>query len=158
MPVLIDEAAKEVALRRWNLPECLHVPIAAVDEDAIRNYIGTVALRAALDALLVRKSKSNVEDVAYTIFPKRLWDMAQGDRAQLFGFYRMAFPAYKAINRKANGRGLYFERMMMYGRGPCDGNQLEYVLSQYNSRSGVRRSMLQTTTTRRIVYQAPYLF
>ena len=42
MPVLIDEAAKEVALRRWNLPECLHVPVAAVDEDAIRNYIGTV--------------------------------------------------------------------------------------------------------------------
>ncbi len=104
------------------------------------------SLRTALDALLVRKSKSNVEDVAYTIFPQRLWDMAQGDRAQLFDFYRMAFPAYKAMNRKANGRGLYFERMMMYGRGPCDGNQLEYVLSQYNSRSGVRRSMLQTTT------------
>lgn len=104
------------------------------------------SLRTALDALLVRKSKSNVEDVAYTIFPQRLWDMAQGDRAQLFDFYRMSFPAYKAMNRKANGRGLYFERMMMYGRGPCDGNQLEYVLSQYNSRSGVRRSMLQTTT------------
>ncbi len=42
MPVVIDEVAKEVALRRWNLPECLHVPVAAVDEDAIRNYIGTV--------------------------------------------------------------------------------------------------------------------
>jgi hypothetical protein len=42
MPLLIDEAAQEIALRRWALPECLHVPIAAVDEEAIRAYIGTV--------------------------------------------------------------------------------------------------------------------
>ena len=56
------------------------------------------------------------------------------------------FPRWQAMNRKANGRGLYFERMVMYGRGPCDGNQLEWILSQYNSRAGVRRSMLQATT------------
>jgi hypothetical protein len=42
MPFLIDEAAKETALRRWVLPECLHVPIAAADESAIRDYIGDV--------------------------------------------------------------------------------------------------------------------
>lgn len=42
MPLLIDDAAKETALRRWVLPDCLHVPIAAVDEDAIRAYIGDV--------------------------------------------------------------------------------------------------------------------
>jgi hypothetical protein len=42
MPLLIDEAAKEIAVRRWNLPECLHVPIAAVDENAIRAYVGNV--------------------------------------------------------------------------------------------------------------------
>ena len=44
------------------------------------------------------------------------------------------------------GRGLYFERMVMYGRGPCDGNQLEWILSQFGSRKGVRRSMLQAAT------------
>jgi hypothetical protein len=42
MTLLIDEIAKDVALKRWALPECLHVPIAAVDEEAIRNYIGAV--------------------------------------------------------------------------------------------------------------------
>jgi hypothetical protein len=42
MPLLIDETAKETAVRRWNLPECLHVPIAAVDEGAIRSYVGNV--------------------------------------------------------------------------------------------------------------------
>lgn len=42
MPLLIDKAAREIALSRWTLPLCLHVPIAAVDEEAIRNYIGTI--------------------------------------------------------------------------------------------------------------------
>lgn len=105
-----------------------------------------LAVRTALDALLLCKGKRDVEDVAYTIFPQRLWELAHGDRAMLFAYYGMAIPAYKAMNRKANGRGLYFERFTMYGRGPCDGNQLEWILSQYESRPGVRRSMLQATT------------
>ena len=42
MALLIDETAKGIAFNRWGLPECLHVPIAAVDEDAIRNYIGNI--------------------------------------------------------------------------------------------------------------------
>ena len=42
MSFLIDHVAKEIALTRWALPECLHVPIAAVDEAAIRNYIGEI--------------------------------------------------------------------------------------------------------------------
>ncbi|WP_421616380.1 hypothetical protein [Agrobacterium tumefaciens] len=85
----------------------------------------------SLDTLLKIEGRCVVEDVAYTIFPQRLWQMAQGNRAKLFSYYKMAFPGYQAMNRKANGRGLYFERMMMYGRGPSDGNQLEYMLSQY---------------------------
>lgn len=103
-------------------------------------------IRSALDKLLVAKGKRDVEDVAYTIFPQRLWTMAQGDRAKLFEFYKMAFPFYRAINPKANGRGLYFERLTMYGSGPCNGNQLEWILSQHERRSGVRRSMAQATT------------
>ena len=42
MPFMIDHVAKKRALRQWVLPECLHVPIAAVDEGAIRSYIGDV--------------------------------------------------------------------------------------------------------------------
>jgi hypothetical protein len=40
MPFLIDKAAREIALTQWVLPDCLHVPIAAVDEAAITAYIG----------------------------------------------------------------------------------------------------------------------
>lgn len=103
-------------------------------------------VRCALDELLKRKGRLSVEDVAFTIFPQRLWQMCRGNRARLFGLYRATFPRWQAMNRKANGRGLYFERMVMFGRGPCDGNQLEWILSQYHSRPGVRRSMLQATT------------
>ena len=103
-------------------------------------------MRQALDQLLKRKDRYSVENVAFTIFPQRYWEMSRGDRNRLFEQYRKTFPRLQAMNRKANSCGLYFERMMMYGRGPCNGNQLEWILSQYNSRKGVRRSMLQATT------------
>ncbi|MFI4999884.1 MAG: thymidylate synthase [Reyranellales bacterium] len=109
---------------------------AAVEDPAVRH---------ALDGLLKCKGRLLVDDVAFTIFPQRLWEMSRDDRTRLFAIYRATFPRWQAMNRQANGRGLYFERMVMYGRGPCDGNQLEWILSQ-SSRKGVRRSMLQATT------------
>ena len=99
------------------------------------------AVRQALDQLLKRKGRLKVEDVAFTIFPQRLWEMSRGDRTRLFTLYRATFPRWQAMNKKANGRGLYFERMVMYGRGPCDGNQLEWILSQYGSRASGRASL-----------------
>jgi hypothetical protein len=42
MSFLVDHAAREIALTRWALPESLHVPIAAVDETAIKTYIGDI--------------------------------------------------------------------------------------------------------------------
>ena len=42
MVVHIDHVAKEEVLRQFVLPECLHVPVAAINEDAIRLYIGTI--------------------------------------------------------------------------------------------------------------------
>lgn len=42
MPFLIDQAAQQIATTRWGLPVCLHVPIVAVDEAAIRTYVGDI--------------------------------------------------------------------------------------------------------------------
>lgn len=42
MTYAVDEIARDTALRRWALPECLHVPIAAVSEEAIQTYIGDI--------------------------------------------------------------------------------------------------------------------
>ena len=99
-------------------------------------------VRSALDRLLKRKRRRSVEDVAFTIFPQRLWAMCD-NRARFFDLYIATFPRWQALNKRLNRRGLYFERMVKYGRGPCNGNQLEWLLSQYASRPGVRRSMLQ---------------
>jgi hypothetical protein len=104
------------------------------------------AVRLAMDAVLELKGQMPVEDVAFTIFPQQLWTMAQGDRAKLFQFYKWSFPAFRAWNRQKNGRGLYFQRLTMYGRGPCNGNQLEWIIKQSTSRKGTRRSMAQATT------------
>ena len=105
-----------------------------------------VTVRQALDQLLEGKARPKIDTVAFTIFPQRLWVMSRGDRRRLFALYRATVRRWKAMNKKANGRGLYFERLVDYGRGPVDGNQLEWILSQYNSRKGVRRSLLQATT------------
>lgn len=122
----------------------LVLSVAGFDEQGA--VVEDSAVRHGLDELLKRKSRLSVEDVAFTIFPQRLWEMCRGNRSRFFALYRATFPRWQAMNKKANGRGLYFERMVMYGRGPCDGNQLEWILSQYHSRPGVRRSMLQATT------------
>lgn len=105
----------------------------------------TPAIRGALDVLLLKKNLRSVEDVAFTIFPQRLWEIAQSDRSALFRYYKDAFPRYQAMNPRDNRRGLYFERMTNYGRGPCGGNQLEWILSQFDGREGVRRSMFQAS-------------
>ncbi|MFC7700867.1 hypothetical protein ACFQX9_29790 [Bradyrhizobium sp. GCM10028915] len=69
MALLIDDIAKDIALTRWALPECLHVPIAALDEDAIRNYVGAVervvsgpGLRSALLVTLAGRYCSSSSD------------------------------------------------------------------------------------------------
>ena len=106
----------------------------------------SLAVRQALDRLLLRKGRFDVEAVAFTIFPQRIWEISRGDRTRLFRLYGETFPRFQAMNRRANGRGMYFERMIMYGSGPYRVNQLEWVLSQYSRRKSVRRSMLQATT------------
>lgn len=104
-----------------------------------------VGVRAALDQLLISNGHRAVSDVAHTIFPQRIWQIAQGDRSYFYSLYKEVFPRYRAMNAKGNRRGLYFERLIDYKRGPNDGNQLEWILAQYNSRAGVRRSMFQAS-------------
>lgn len=104
MTFLIDNAARDVALTRWALPECLHVPIAAVDEAAITNYIGEIeqvlADGSPRRALLVRTKEPPSIDTQLPI-----WELPASkvlhERRQVWvhiGFtryrraYRIAFP------------------------------------------------------------------
>ena len=58
MKIEIDNVAREVAFKKAVIPECLHVPIAAVDEVSICKYIGSivdvVSFNTARRALVVK--------------------------------------------------------------------------------------------------------
>lgn len=107
----------------------------------------TPEIRQALDDLLETEGEQSVEKVAFTIFPERYWVMAQGDRKKLFDFYRKAFPRFKRMEPRKNAHGLYFERLTMFDGVPNDGNQLETILSRYETRGGkMQRMQLQAST------------
>lgn len=151
-PLLVDEPDISRAWAKAVLhvmdhagPEISPLILSVTDFDEQGAIPETSAIRAALDTLLAAKRMRSVEDVAFTIFPQRLWGIAQGNRAALFQYYKDAFPRYQAMNPRDNRRGLYFERMTGYGRGPCDGNQLEWIISQFEGRERVRRSMFQVS-------------
>jgi len=151
-PVLIDEADLSIAWAKAVLHVIDHTGLeisplilSVTGFDANGAFAENADIRTSLNQLLVAKNHRTIEDVAFTIFPQRLWQVAQGNRQLLFDYYRKAFPRYQAMNPKDNRRGLYFERLVSFGSGPCDGNQLEWILSQFNSRDGVRRSMFQAS-------------
>lgn len=112
--------------------------------DPANAVIESADIRAALDVVYAETENWDIETVAFTIFPQRYWQLAQGDRTALFRIYKDAFPRIRQMNKHDNRRGLYFERLTMFGRGPCDGNQLEWILSQFQP--GVIRSKFQATT------------
>lgn len=133
----IDRPGSKVSPVMLSLTGFDHV--GAIAEDA--------AVRSAMASALKAKNCLDIEGVAWTIFPQRLWRMAKGDRALFFALYAKTFPRYVAMNRTANRRGLYFERLTMFGADvPCGGNQLEWIISQHAARSGVRSSMFQAAT------------
>ncbi len=132
---IIDNPGTEIAP--------LVVSLTGFDQD---NALGEdLSFRAKVDELLETKGKSSVENVGFTIFPERYWAIAGGSRKNLFELYEKSFGRMQAMYPNKNGRGLYFQRLMMYGQGPCEGNQLEWIISQYTGRTGVRRSMLQAS-------------
>lgn len=151
VPMLIDEANLSRAWARAFLyvldhsGNCISPLIISITgfKDGVPEEDEHV--RRELDKVLIAKRHLPIDDVAFTIFPQRIWRLAKGERQKLFSYYRMAFPRYQAMNRRSNRRGLYFERLVSFGRGPKDGNQLEWILSQFEARTGVRKSMFQAS-------------
>ena len=97
-------------------------------------------LRKALDAVLLAEGMQRVETVANTIFPASMWNPT-APRDQLFARYQKVAPRLRRSSPK-NKRGIYFERMIT-GGPPGRENQLDFALTTYSTRTGVRRSVLQ---------------
>lgn len=98
------------------------------------------AIRAALDAALDAADLQTCESASSTIFPNSLWNPAAPAK-QLYDRYQAILPKLMKASRK-NQRGLYFERLTS-GGPPGKENQLDFILSTYKGRAGVRRSALQ---------------
>ncbi len=106
-----------------------------------------IDIRQSLDQCLVDNGDQKIHTVANTIFPDSLWRRSKCQRHELFERYLKFLPRAKAIKhcKHKNSRGLYFERLIAFGSGPCKGNQLEFIISEYQKRKGVRRSMFQAS-------------
>src|SRR5262249_53770153 len=93
-------------------------------------------IRGCLDEALDRLDQYSCHTVANTIFPVGLWEHCGHNRHALFSRYLTLFER-KLKRRKGNHFGLYFERMIRFGRGPEGGNQLEHIIKNYEA--GVSR-------------------
>ena len=116
----------------------LIVSITGFDDGG--NVQEDLLIRDVLNNFLIKNKLQGVETVANTIFPSSLWN-PKNNRSELFKRYKKIFPRLKKLSSK-NKKGLYFDRMIQNG-SQGHPNQLEFIINQYRSRNGVRRSMLQ---------------
>jgi hypothetical protein len=84
------------------------------------------AIRDLLDAALRQQGLANCHTVANTIFPQNLWERS-AHRQEFYQHYLHILSKIKRRN-PANRYGLYFERMISFGSGPQDGNQLQHLI------------------------------
>ena len=101
-------------------------------DEALAEY----ADKKAADEGEVKKPRQALtcQGVANTIFPGSLW--SPGTDRQLF--YKRYLAMLPRLKRRGSPRGLYFERLIAYGRGPQGGNQLEHIIEAYAG--GLRRT------------------
>jgi hypothetical protein len=105
------------------------------------------AIRGAVDAFLAAQGKRDTENVAWTIFPQRYWEMAGKDRTLFFEIFIDAFQRVQAFNPRNNKRGSYFQRMIDLNGDGSGPNQLRWMLDQYRDHPAARRaSKFQATT------------
>lgn len=135
---MIDDVARDRALNRFGIPHCLHVPIAAVNEQAITDYVGDIVQvlsgRGARKAFLVQARPAVPIDTCYPIWdhpgsaifhaPLQVWVHEQYRRYR--PAYRRAFPdediqglvLSHALNRRVAAlKGFGFVRLTPTSRG-----------------------------------------
>ena len=107
-----------------------------------------------LNKCLLENDEKEINKVAQTIFPNYMWKYSNNNRQEFFDNYIKDIPNIKAA-AKPKRPCLYFERLIAFESGPHNGNQLEHIISEYNSvynsdtnllkRKGVRKSMFQAS-------------
>jgi hypothetical protein len=96
----------------------------------------SAAVRMCLDDTLRDLGRYSCQTNANLICPIAWWDRAP-DRHAFFARFREFYPGLRRWNR-LNRNGTYFGRLVAFGRGPEDGNQLEHIIKNFTER-GVSR-------------------
>lgn len=103
-------------------------------------------VRKKLDSMLISNGNRSIQTVSETIFPNSLYQYCGKKRHTLYKEYCNNLPRIKSIDKKANGKGTYFERLIAYEGNSRIINQLEIIISSLNIDSNVkRRSKLQAS-------------
>ncbi len=87
-------------------------------------------VRTAVDTFLEAQGKRDTENVAWTIFPQRYWDISGGDRNAFFELFIESFERVQDFNPRNNKRGSYFQRLVDLNGGGKGPNQLNPCLQQ----------------------------
>lgn len=123
------------SMRHPELSPCT-ITVTGLSNDGITEYD---QIRRELDTSLSSHSMRLCHTVANTIFPVQFWNRNR-DRSELYDRYLRCL---KQIHcDKANGKGVYFERLVSYRDGV---NQLEYIINTYTKYENHRRSALQAS-------------
>ena len=105
----------------------LIVTVDCTRDNAISEHID---IRNALDLELVKYGEFSIETVANTIFPQSLWNQKR-NRDLLYKRYIKIWP--KIRKHIQNRRGTYFQRLIAFNDDTHPVNQLEHILSGWNS-------------------------
>ncbi len=122
----------------------LTLSLTGFDEDGYP--FETQTIRHAIDEMLASLGKRDCDNVAFTIFPERYYQLAEGDRAEFFAMYKEAFPRIQTFNPRNNKRGSYFQRLIDFEGGGAGFNQLDWILTEYHRNPKTRASKWQATT------------
>jgi hypothetical protein len=146
-------ALLQVAKGPLNNPPPLVVSITGFDKENLP--LEDVRVRQALDTELIARNRNSVEVSSLVVFPYKAWDRRGRPSCEEFSQWCLEkyVPRLKALNKKDNSRGLYFERMMRFPYRDSQGrlhshNQLKYVIDWWREHRGTsgsrpRRSGLQ---------------
>lgn len=102
-------------------------------------------VRSIVNESLLNHNKQTIETVSETIFPQSLYQVCNYDRECLYNDYLEIFPRIQAIEKKKNGKGTYFQRLIAYESGLNTINQLELIISNLLATKNKRRSKLQAS-------------
>jgi hypothetical protein len=135
------KAIREVSAR--GRTEVVPLVVSITGFDGNNDFSEDQTIRSELDKTLEVLGLQSIATVATTIFPYSMWNQS-ADRKQLFDRYKKLFPRIQKASPK-NRRGIYFNRMIT-GGPPANDNQLDFAISTYSARQGMRRSALQVVT------------